>query len=664
MERFSRDIILLERLAAGGMAEVFRAKHLGFGGFEKTVAIKRILPSFANNDEFKEMFRQEANLSAQLQHPNIVQIFSNGESSGYLYLEMEFVNGKNVRQMISRAEKIKNKIPIEVACYIVAEAAKGLEYAHHFHDEKTGEQLNIIHRDMSPQNIMLGYDGTVKIVDFGIAKAAARGEGTKAGVLKGKFGYMSPEQAQGMKLDSRTDIFSMGIILWELLTQKRLFSTDDDLQTLQLVRECNVIKPSKKNPVINYALDKIVMKALAKDKSERYATAGELYSDLIRYLNEKHPDFIPTKVAVYIKEIYSEIIEQEKKKREQINLQAPAVLAEQKISDQKADTPKNNQSHKDKTQIENDDKTQLSISRALPSDDRGLNLSENLDIKSMSEVNDVNSLSSSEAAATHSPIAMSAPNDGPMELSGHHDLSKLKIQTPNSAKGNFETTKKKKPINRLRLYAVAIILIVLVIGLNKKKAQSEAPSTAQVEATLNGEVAEVAEGNKIQNQEMPVVAENTPSLAEPSREPSAPADQVPDPNRMPAITENNAAPNSSPTNIVEQDVSTPTPMNLTKETISPSIDNKLEEREPSSIPGFVELRSTPRADEIYVDDKLMQDEKGKNQQTPAKNLKLKAGLRKLRLVNRAFGAYWEGSVEIRADRLVKKDVILVNKLSK
>ncbi len=360
MEKFG-DLLLMERLAAGGMAEVFRGKQLGYAGFEKTVAIKRILPHFASSEEFKNMFRLEANLSAMLQHTNISQIFANGEHEGYLYLVMEFVDGKNLRQLLGKADKLKFRIPVEIACFVVGEAAKGLDYAHNFIDEKTGQPMNIVHRDVSPQNIMLGYEGSVKLVDFGIAKVAARAESTRAGVLKGKFGYMSPEQARGDTLDKRSDIFAMGIILWELLTQRRLFSSDDEMKTLQNVRECKVPRPSSKNPTLPYALEKIVMRALEKDPSNRYSSAGDLYGDLVRYMNDRHPSFIPTDLTKFMKEFYKEEIADEKRRREKLNLEAPAYMAaHQSPAKRKKVEKQNDEKDGDRTNVNTDEDTLVS----------------------------------------------------------------------------------------------------------------------------------------------------------------------------------------------------------------------------------------------------------------------------------------------------------------
>jgi serine/threonine protein kinase len=701
LERFGKDIVLLEKLASGGMAEVYRGKHLGFGGFEKTVAIKRILPSFANNDEFKEMFRQEANLSAHLQNPNIVQIFSNGEFNGYLYLVMEFVNGKNVRQLISRAEKMRKKIPIEIACYMVAEASKGLDYAHNFHDEKTGEELNIIHRDMSPQNIMVGYDGSVKIVDFGIAKAASRAEGTKAGVLKGKFGYMSPEQAQGMKLDRRTDVFSMGIILWELLTQKRLFSTDDDLQTLQLVRECNIMKPSKKNPLVTYGLDKIVMKALAKERSERYSTAGELYGDLQRYLNEKHSDFIPTNFSKFTKELFAEVIEQEKKKREQINLQAPPILAEPRGQAHSEDV-KSEGDNKDRTKIDNDEITQLSVSVVQDSKIiKGEELPPSLDMKAVGELSVARDMSHEPVVSQGS--AISAPSD----FAETFELTKTgakKGVLNNNFGGNLSMSKdsyasKPKRNNRIKVYAVAILFIVLAVGISKKAKFSNL--TKNNNESLAVDNTEVTQNDPIENKENPVDVEGAVTSTEPAREPGAPASEVPEAGRKPGIVESGPASGEPYIKTPEpeaEEAQTPVVENPSALNNTPAVNNppavavtqtpapslaqvpneapqetakanggviSMEgERSPSSLPGYIELRSTPTANEIFIDGKALVDKKGQPQSTPVRNLKLKPGRRQVRLVNRAFGAYWEGVIEVESDRLIKKDVILVNKVSR
>lgn len=328
VQLFDRDIVLQERIAAGGMAEVFRAQWIGIDQFQKTVALKRVLKHHANKQEFKDMFRKEAILSSHLQHPNIVQIYRNGEWDGFLYLVLEYVNGKNLRQLLGAADRKKMRIPVAHTIHIMSEIAQGLGYAHNLHDEHTGKALNIIHRDMSPQNVMLTYDGQIKIVDFGIAKAALEiGEETKVGVLKGKFGYMSPEQAEGRSIDGRTDVFASGVLFFELLTQRRLFTTKDDLKTLRLVQECKIPKPSKFNPAIDEELDRIVLKALAKNPAQRYLSADDFHQDLKRYLNSRFPEFRTRDVATFLAEIFSDKIAQERKERDQLNQAARELLA-------------------------------------------------------------------------------------------------------------------------------------------------------------------------------------------------------------------------------------------------------------------------------------------------------------------------------------------------
>jgi serine/threonine-protein kinase len=292
-EKFGK-YILLEKLAAGGMAEVYLAKSAGANGVNKFVAIKRILPQFSNNQEFIEMFHEEAKVSVNLSHSNVVSIYDFGIEKGQFFIVMEFVEGRNLRQIINELKKFNRSIKTEEAVYIVKEAAAGLDHAHRCVDQHTGRPLNITHRDMSPQNIMISFEGESKVIDFGIAKKSeANGEETKAGTLKGKFAYMSPEQAEAEEVDPRTDVFALGIILWELLANDRLFTGSNENAILRKVRECQVQSIRKINPLVPQELDRIVMKALAKDKNVRYQTAATLQKDLNRFLNTQYPDFSP-----------------------------------------------------------------------------------------------------------------------------------------------------------------------------------------------------------------------------------------------------------------------------------------------------------------------------------------------------------------------------------
>lgn len=313
VERFGK-YVLLERIAAGGMAEVYLAKSTGAEGIGRFFAIKRILPQFSDNIEFIEMFKEEAKLAMNLHHGNVVQIFEFGIEKGQFYLVMEFVEGQNLRQILNHLMKIGKSLSVEQVLYICKEVAAGLDYAHRSLDKTTGKPLNIIHRDMSPQNAMVSFEGEVKIVDFGIAKAENQIEQTRAGTIKGKFGYMSPEQAEALPIDLRTDIFSLGIILWEMLTRERLFVSQSEAATLKKIRDCNIPSPRKLNPNVPAELEKIVMKALARDKGVRYQTAAALHKDLNRFMNTEYPEFSQQDFSVFMKSIYAETFMENRKK--------------------------------------------------------------------------------------------------------------------------------------------------------------------------------------------------------------------------------------------------------------------------------------------------------------------------------------------------------------
>lgn len=313
MERFGK-YILLEKLASGGMAEIYLAKSIGAQGVNKFLAVKRILPQFCENPEFKEMFREEAKVSVNLRHSNVVPIFDFGEERQQFYLVMDYVEGRNMRQILNELKKLQIQFQIEQICYMIREAAAGLDHAHRCIDGSTGRPLNIIHRDISPQNIMISFEGEVKIIDFGIAKAETQLEATKAGTLKGKFGYMSPEQADGQTIDVRTDIFSLGIVLWELLANDRLFTASSEAAILRKIRECQVPSIRKINPNVPPELEKIVNKVLAKDPNLRYQTAAALHKDLNRFLNTQYPDFNAQDFAVFIKNAFAQSYQESKRK--------------------------------------------------------------------------------------------------------------------------------------------------------------------------------------------------------------------------------------------------------------------------------------------------------------------------------------------------------------
>ena len=313
VEKFGK-YILLERLAAGGMAEVYLSKSTGAVGVNKFVAIKRILPQFSDHQEFIEMFKEEAKIAVNLNHGNVVSIYDFGIEKSQFYLVMEYVEGRNLRQILNELKKLNTQFTVEQIIYLMKEVAAGLDHAHRCIDGTTGKPLNIVHRDMSPQNIMVSFEGEVKIIDFGIAKAETQLEATKAGTLKGKYGYMSPEQADGQTIDPRTDIFSIGIVLWELLANDRLFTSNSEAAILRKIRECQIPSIRKINPSVPPELERIVHKALAKDRSLRYQTAAALHRDLNRFLNTQYPDFSPHDFSVFMKNSFSSVFLEQRKK--------------------------------------------------------------------------------------------------------------------------------------------------------------------------------------------------------------------------------------------------------------------------------------------------------------------------------------------------------------
>src|SRR5262245_27817626 len=299
---------LLKKLAAGGMGQVFLARRKGVG-FEKLVVLKRILPHLVEDEEFFTMFLDEARLTARLNHPNIAQIFDVEAEAGQHLVVMEYVQGDDVRRVEKRARATGVKMPIGVICRIIADAAAGLDYAHKARDDH-GKPLGIVHRDLSPQNVLVGFDGGVKLIDFGVAKAAGRAQHTATGVLKGKFPYMSPEQAEGEELDARSDIFALGIVLWELLCDKRLFKGDSDVMSQRLVKACQVPPPSQLDTKLPKALDAIVLKSLARNRDERFQTAQELREAIEQYTLDAHIPASASHLATFMQKLYADRIAQ------------------------------------------------------------------------------------------------------------------------------------------------------------------------------------------------------------------------------------------------------------------------------------------------------------------------------------------------------------------
>lgn len=301
---------LLARLATGGMAHVFLARRSGEQDASRLVVVKRILPHLAENAEFVSMFLQEARVAARLDHPAIAHVLDLGHVDGSYFMAMEYVPGDDFRRVVRRADAEGRTLPAALACRMIIGACEGLDFAHRKLDER-GRPLNIVHRDVSPQNLLVGFDGEVKVIDFGIAKAADSAHHTRTGVLKGKYAYMSPEQAEGLPLDGRSDVFALGIVLFELLTRTRLFKRQNDLATLKAVTECRVPRPSQFNPSLDPELEGIVLRALARDRDQRTPSAGQLAQELEAYLAAHGLPGSTAHLRQFMREIYAERLAEE-----------------------------------------------------------------------------------------------------------------------------------------------------------------------------------------------------------------------------------------------------------------------------------------------------------------------------------------------------------------
>jgi hypothetical protein len=284
---------LLAKWASGGMADVYVARQQGAAGFDKIVALK-FLRDTADSTGFREMFLEEVHTAALLNHPCIVQTFDAGELDDHLYMAMEFVHGETLGPFARAVSRSGGSFPVELAVAITRDVANALEYAHTLTD-LSGVPLQLVHRDVSPSNILVSFDGMVKLLDFGIAKVATKLQTTRAGMIKGKFSYMSPEQARGQAIDSRSDVYSLGIVLWQLLTGRNAFEADSDSELLRLVMSARLPRPSQAGATCNALLDEIVMIALAPDVEDRYASAGDFATALSRYLARHASGFDATK---------------------------------------------------------------------------------------------------------------------------------------------------------------------------------------------------------------------------------------------------------------------------------------------------------------------------------------------------------------------------------
>ena len=356
---------LLNRIAVGGMAEIFLARQEGLEGFEKTICIKRIRPHLSSQPNFVRMFLNEAKLAAQLNHPNIVQIYDLGRINESYFIAMEYISGRDMSRIIPKAERAGIPFPMIYALRIASNVCEGLYYAHTKTDAY-GNPLNIVHRDITPENILVGFNGTVKIVDFGIAKANSTLEQTRAGEIKGKLSYMSPEQCMGGQLDSRSDVFSLGSVVYEWITGYKLFTGENEMAILKSIIDGKIYPPSYFKEDVPEAVERILMKALEKDREKRYQTAWEMQFDIDTYLASS--EFTPSNIHLsnFLKQIFGDEIEREKEQLLKSRVEEDRAKAEAAASGVAVDGRDEKDVEQEILELEEIGGRALSDSHALP----------------------------------------------------------------------------------------------------------------------------------------------------------------------------------------------------------------------------------------------------------------------------------------------------------
>jgi len=290
--------LLTRKIAQGGMAELYLADYLREDGFRKTVAVKKVLPHLADNRDFIDMFIREARLAALLQHPNVVQIADFGKIQNAYFIAMEFVEGRNLAEIMGF---LKKGLPVDLAVFLILKVSNGLQYSHARKDDKTGKRLNIVHRDISPQNILVSLNGEVKLSDFGISKATSEPSLTQAGVIKGKLSYLSPEQAMGQAVNHQIDIYALGLVFYEILSGSRLYRFANDIEALSTIPKMTIPPIITKRPDIPQGLNDVVMKCLEKSPAKRYQTAQELHDDLMALKNHLGITYDASDLALFMR---------------------------------------------------------------------------------------------------------------------------------------------------------------------------------------------------------------------------------------------------------------------------------------------------------------------------------------------------------------------------
>jgi uncharacterized membrane protein affecting hemolysin expression len=302
MERIG-PYVLQQKVARGGMAELYLADYVRDDGFRRRVAVKRILPHLAGNQNFIKMFTREARVAALLQHPNVVQIFDYGNIENAYFIAMEFIDGKNLGEVL---KQLGHGLPVEIAVFIMSQICKGLDYSHNKKDDTTGEPFKIVHRDVSPQNLLISYQGEVKISDFGISKARSEPSLTQAGVVKGKLAYLSPEQALGESIDHRADIYALGLVFYETLTGKRVYEFGNEVDAIRTIPAMAIEPLHNAISDIPQELSRIVMTCLEKQKDARYQSAAAVHADLVAFKKQLESAFGTSDLADFMKKFSSD----------------------------------------------------------------------------------------------------------------------------------------------------------------------------------------------------------------------------------------------------------------------------------------------------------------------------------------------------------------------
>ena len=303
VEQFGRYLVY-EQLGTGGMAHVHRAEVIGVDGFRKAVALKRMLPGIASNAEMVKSFVREARLASHLRHANVAQTYELGKVDDVYFIAMELVTGRNLREIFKHCAQTTGTIPVPIALNILNQICDALDYAHNLCDD-LGTPLGIIHRDVTPSNIILSEQGIAKLIDFGIAKASAAGMQTMSGTIKGKFGYMAPEYLAG-RIDARADLFAIGVIAHELLTNRPLFTAGDDMETLTRVQHMEIPPPSRRNPDVPTQIDDLVMTALARDPDRRWQHATAMRAALTTTTKQLGLEAVNSEVVEWVGWVYEQ----------------------------------------------------------------------------------------------------------------------------------------------------------------------------------------------------------------------------------------------------------------------------------------------------------------------------------------------------------------------